>query len=140
MALLDEDPQAEASAPLITDVERVEIVAPSSLPEGYALEVSTTGTNGSIHHSSVIVVSWSVLIPRRTPLFPTSIVLFLACQGLEAEGGVSSVSLDLTLFLLLTFSPLSVECFTRLVFSRRVVLLKGSTSRPICRHRVQVHL
>ena len=52
MAVLDEDAQAQASAPLITEVERVEVVSPSSLPEGYGLEVSTQGG-----HGEVIVVS-----------------------------------------------------------------------------------
>lgn len=46
----------DASAPLITDVERVEVVAPASLPEGYGLEVSTTGPNGETRNGSVLVV------------------------------------------------------------------------------------
>ena len=58
MALIDEDTQAQASAPLITDVERVEVIAPSALPEGYALEVSTAGPDGTAVHSTVAVVSF----------------------------------------------------------------------------------
>lgn len=66
MAIIDESPQAEASVPLITDVERVELVSPSALPEGYALEVSTMGTNGSVLHSNVVVVSWCWLVLYST--------------------------------------------------------------------------
>lgn len=54
---MEEDPQAEATAPLITDVERVDVLAPLSLPEGYCLEVSTTDQNGNVINSSVLVVS-----------------------------------------------------------------------------------
>jgi hypothetical protein len=52
MAVLEDDMQAQASVPLITAVERVEVVAPLSLPEGYGLNVTTE--NG---HGEVVVVS-----------------------------------------------------------------------------------
>ena len=58
MTLLEEsDPQEAASAPLITADHVVEIVAPASLPGGYGLEVSTSGTNGEEFYSTVVVVS-----------------------------------------------------------------------------------
>lgn len=62
--IIDEDPNAEASTPLITDVRRVEVLAPMSLPEGYGLEVNTTSynNNGEVVHSRVIVVSLVYLI------------------------------------------------------------------------------
>ena len=47
MAIM-EDTHAEVSAPLITEVERVDVVAPSSLPEGYGLQVSTGERNGFV--------------------------------------------------------------------------------------------
>lgn len=57
MAIKDEDDhQTQASEPLITDVEQVEIVAPTSLPEGYGLEVSTSNEDGQVVHARVSVV------------------------------------------------------------------------------------
>lgn len=65
MALLDESPQSEAATPLITEVERVELTAPLALPEGYGLEVSTSGPNGSVVHSSVVVPEGGVVEGER---------------------------------------------------------------------------
>ena len=56
MAVTD-DARADASVPLITDVVAVEVTAPTALPEGYGLDVSTTGPDGSMVQSSVTVVS-----------------------------------------------------------------------------------
>ena len=56
MALMEEDSQAQASEPLITDVQRVEVVAPAALAEGYGLDITTTGPYGEPVSASVIVV------------------------------------------------------------------------------------
>jgi hypothetical protein len=52
MAVIEDDLQFQASVPLITAVERVEVVAPLSLPEGYGLNVTMENGQGE-----VIVVS-----------------------------------------------------------------------------------
>ena len=53
---MEEDSQAQASEPLITDVQRVEVVAPAALAEGYGLDITTTGPYGEPVSASVIVV------------------------------------------------------------------------------------
>lgn len=59
MAFKDDDNhQTQASEPLLTtDVERVEVVAPAQLPEGYGLEVTTSNEeSGQISYAQVRVV------------------------------------------------------------------------------------